>query len=150
VATLGSSNSRDSAEELQHLLEVRLLEFRERIHRPFLYIAIHQPAHSPIQVIIEPYVQRCLDACLKQSLKGSHRHRHHGTWYQNRKIFAQCLLILAAVKSQHINVPTGWRHAVKTCIAGLGFWEGEAPDLGKAKLVLKTIFEAVDPENNYS
>jgi hypothetical protein len=125
-------------------LHVRLLDFREKIHRPFIFLAIQHPAASPIQAVIEPYVTRCLDACVEKALKGCYRHRHHGTWYQNRKVFIDCLLILAAVKSRRVKIPQNWRLGVETCISGLRFWEREAPDLGKARLILQSILADLD------
>jgi hypothetical protein len=138
-----TTSSSAAAQELKALLEVRLLEFRERAYRPFLYIAIHGQGTGQTDPSIEPYVQRWLHACLTQTLEGSHRHRHHGTWYQNRKIYGNCLLLLAAVKSGRVMVSSAWREGVEKCIAGLGYWEKESPDLGKAREILKTILEEI-------
>lgn len=133
-------------QELCSLLQSRLVEFRERIFRPFLYLAIHSDPAQPAHIAVEPYARRCLDACLQHSLCGSHRHRHHGTWYQNRKIFAESLLVLAAVKSRRVAVPPNWRDAVRATILGLRFWAAEAPDLARAKDILQTLLDEMDDQ----
>jgi hypothetical protein len=126
------------------MVQYRFLDFLERIHRPFLYLALHLPESSPVLQLIGPHVERCLDACLKDAAKSGHRHRHHRTWYQKRLIFTQCLLLLVAVKSRRIDVPADWRDAVCTTISGLRFWQREAPDLGKAGEILEKLLHEVD------
>lgn len=146
VASPDPTNPDLHSQELRSLLQVRLLEFRELIHRPFLYLAIHESTTSSVRQTIDPYVQRCLDACVQNTLRGSHRHRHHGTWYQNRIIFGEALLILAAVKSRRVDVPPIWRDAVNNSISGLKFWELEAPDLQRARVILQMIVDDIDNE----
>jgi hypothetical protein len=131
-------------EELRSLPHLRFLEFLERIYRPFLYLAIHLEASSPIHQIIEPYVERCLSACIDIASKGINRHRHHGTWYLNRTHLCDCVVLLAAVKSRRVNVPEGWRDAVNLSIVGLKFWEREAPDLRRGREILEIILGDID------
>jgi hypothetical protein len=126
------------------MIQFRYPDILERIYRPFLYLALHLPESSPILQFIGPHVEKCLDACLHDASEGSRRHRHHGTWYENRSIFTKCLLLLAAVKSRRVPVPAGWRDAVCKTIVGLRFWEKEAPDLGKAGDILGQILDDID------
>lgn len=129
------------AQELQFVLHARLADFRERIYRPFLYLAIHLPRNDPAQDALAPYVQRCVDACLNFLRRGTPRHRHHGTWYENRGMFLKTLLLVAGARSGAVRLPSGWREGADMCIAGFRFWEGEAPDLREAREVLSELLE---------
>ncbi|KAF2187911.1 hypothetical protein K469DRAFT_568400 [Zopfia rhizophila CBS 207.26] len=126
-------------EELQFVLHARMFDFRERIYRPFLYLSIYHLATDPIQQTLAPYVHRCVEACLTCLLRGTPRHRHHGTWYENRGMYLKSLLLVAAVKSGKIHVPDLWRQGVQSCIAGFKFWEQEAPDLRESRFVLQKL-----------
>jgi hypothetical protein len=136
--------SPDVHSEALWLVQRRVPELRLLLYRPFLYLAIHQSPSWPHHTVIIPYVEICLDGCIKGALQGVQRHRHHGTWYVNRIVFSCALMILAAVKSRRVDVPTTWQTAVHTAIAGLSFWEKEAPDLGKGRVILQTILCSID------
>lgn len=143
-STLAAVNTADTrntlaTEELQFVLHARLFDFRERIYRPFLYLALHHPAEDGVHQTIAPFVQRCVGACLACLLRGTPRHRHHGTWYENRGMFLKSLLIVAAIKSGKVQVPDLWQQGVNLCIAGFKFWELEAPDLREAREVLENL-----------
>ena len=127
------------AEELQFVLQARLSDFRERIYRPFLYLAVHLPLDDPAQLSLEPYLQRCIDACMAFLHRGTPRNRHHGTWYENRGMFLKSLLLIAVAKSGRAELPPSWRHGTDLCIAGFRFWEAEAPDLREARMILSTL-----------
>lgn len=143
-SSVDGTNNENITKELQYMLHARLNDFRERIYRPFLYLAIHSPAEDPIQQRLATYVQRCVDACLACLMRGTPRHRHHGTWYENRGMFLKSLLLVAAVKSGKIYVPDLWRQGVELCIAGFKFWEQEAPDLREARKVLEGLLKDLD------
>lgn len=127
------------ASELHFMLHARLADFRERIYRPFLYLAMHLPRTDPAQQTLTPYVQRCVSACLSFLNRGTPRHRHHGTWFENRGMVLKTLLLLAAARSGAVGLPGGWEEGVERCLAGLRFWEGEAPDLGVAREILSEL-----------
>ncbi|KAL2213944.1 hypothetical protein CC79DRAFT_1391828 [Sarocladium strictum] len=131
------------AQELQFVLHARLSDFRERIYRPFLYLAIHLPPNDPAQDVLAPYVSRCVDACLSFLQRGTPRHRHHGTWYENRGMFLKTLLLVAGKRSGAVRLPEGWREGAGACLAGFRFWEGEAPDLREAREVLTELLDDV-------
>lgn len=130
------------------MVQFRFPDILERIHRPFLYLALHLSDSSPTLQLIGPHVDKCLGSCLQDAAKGSRRHRHHGTWYQNRSVFAKSLLLLAAVKSRRIHVPAGWRDEVCNTMLGLRFWQKEAPDLGKAGEILERILQDIDEDGH--
>ncbi|KAH6611694.1 hypothetical protein C7974DRAFT_407198 [Boeremia exigua] len=145
VATPGLPlSSLQQSEELHHMVHTRFPDILERIYRPFLYLAIHLPDGSPAQQLIGPHVEKCLEACLQHAARGSGRHRHHGTWYQNRSVFTKSLLLLAAVRSRRVNVPAGWRETVHQTTIGLRFWQKEAPDLGRAADILQKLLHNIE------
>lgn len=132
------------SDELQYLTDLRLIVLTERIYRPFLYLAIHLSPSDPAHQIITPYAKQCLEMCLKLARGGSHRHRHHGTWTQNRIIFNASIMILAAVKSRRLLIPDDWARVISFTITGLKFWEDEAPDLRKAREILMEMLVDVE------
>ncbi|CAM1508932.1 Fc.00g026710.m01.CDS01 [Cosmosporella sp. VM-42] len=131
------------AQELQFVLQARLSDFRERIYRPFLYLAVHLPLADPAQQSLEPYLQRCISACVAFLHRGTPRHRHHGTWYENRGMFLKTLLLLAVAKSGRAKLLSSWRHGMDLCLAGFRFWEAESPDLREAYKILSTLLPEV-------
>lgn len=130
-------------QELQFVLQARLSDFREKLYRPFLYLAIHLPLTDPRQQTLTPYLHRCVDACLSFLRRGTPRHRHHGTWYENRGMFLKSLLLVAVAKSGRMQMPPSWRDGTDLCIAGLRFWEAEAPDLRAARDALCSILAEI-------
>lgn len=144
MATPDPSTPQSDTGELQLLVQGRFTDLRPHIYRPFLYLAVHQPASWAGHRTIEPYVERCVSTCIEATLLGCLRHRHHGTWYQNRATFGKALQILAAVKCGRVRVPPSWRSAIESTIAGLAFWEGEAPDLRRARTILQSILDDID------
>lgn len=131
-------------EELKFMLHPRLFDFRERIYRPFLYLCLYHPITDPIQERLAPYVQRHVQTCISALLRGTPRHRHHGTWYENRGMFLKSLLLTAAAKSGKVAVASNWRECVQLCIAGFKFWEQEAPDLRECRYVLESLLAGMD------
>lgn len=137
------------------MLQGRFLELRERVWRPFLYLVIHEPPPPPSgpgqgslqnQSTAKTYAGKCLDLCIKSIHHVPSKHRHHGAWYGSRKLFTKALLLLAAVKSRKIVVPSEWRASVIAAMKGLKYWESEAPDLQEARLTLGSILRDLDGE----
>lgn len=126
-------------QELGFMLHARLSDLRERIYRPFLYLSIHLPRTDPAQPTLVPHVKRCVDACMSFLNRGCPRHRHHGTWYENRGMYLKSLLLIAGARSGAVQLPQDWQDGVGMCLAGLKFWEGEAPDLREAREVLTEL-----------
>ena len=126
-------------QELQFFLQARLSDFREKLYRPFLYLAIHLSPTDSRQQTLGPYLHRCIDACMSFLHRGTPRHRHHGTWYENRGMYLKSLLLVAVAKSGRAQMPPLWRDGTDLCIAGLRFWEAEAPDLRLARDVLCSL-----------
>ena len=125
------------------MLQARLSDFREKLYRPFLYLAVHLSPADPKQQALAPYLHRCIEACLAFLHRGTPRHRHHGTWYENRGMFLKSLLLVAVAKSGRVQMPPSWRDGTDLCIAGLKFWEGEAPDLRIARDTLHLLLAEI-------
>ncbi|KAL3460375.1 hypothetical protein BJX64DRAFT_300674 [Aspergillus heterothallicus] len=133
------------ADELSYFLRARYFDLRDRIWRPFLYLAAHADAHDPNLPVYAQNATICLDMVLKQVQHCFIRHRHHGSWLVARGLFTKGLLILVAAKSRNITMPSNWISVVDTCIAGLMYWEDEAPDLRAARLRLQHVYQVVSP-----
>ena len=137
----------------------RTLEIQSWLYCPFLYYAIHHPPSDPYRLLIEPFVEKAL-VCGSAHIRGLEaRHRHHGTWYEMRAATMAALCILAAAKSGVVDMKDGigagagrgeiwggmgeggWRETVTRMIGILGFWEGEAADLTRAKGLLEELLE---------
>jgi hypothetical protein len=130
--------------ELTFMLQARFLDLRERIWRPFLYIAIHQTSTEADQLTLTTYAQRSLDYALKHISLASIKRRHHGSWFGPRGLFTKSLLLLAAVKSGKMIVPSEWRSSVDLVMTCLKYWESEASDLQAARLTLLSILGELD------
>ncbi|KAJ0425427.1 hypothetical protein BJY00DRAFT_308171 [Aspergillus carlsbadensis] len=132
-------------DELSYVLRARYFDLRDRIWRPFLYLAAHSEPQSPNLSTYAQNASICLDMICKQVQHCFIRHRHHGSWLAARGFYTKGLLVLLAAKSQNITMPPNWMSVIDTCIAGLRYWEDEAPDLRAARLTLEHIYQLVNP-----
>jgi hypothetical protein len=138
-------NSESTADELSYFLHARCLDLCERILRPFLYLAAHSNPQDPNLPIYNQHASQCLNTISKHILNYSIKHRHHGSWFAARNLFTKGLLVLAAAKSPNIAMPSNWGTIIDTCIAGVRYWEDEAPDLRAARHILQHICQSVKP-----
>ena len=135
-----ASEDETSPDELTYMLQARFLDLRERIWRPFLYIATYSQPTPPDRTTVMTYAERCLELVLKYIDYTAIKHRHHGSWYGGRQLFTKALLVLAAKKSGNITVPPEWTESVNLVVTCLNYWENEAPDLRAARLALASIY----------
>ncbi|KAL4751968.1 hypothetical protein BDW72DRAFT_212359 [Aspergillus terricola var. indicus] len=138
-------NSERTADELSYFLHARYLDLRERIWRPFLYLAAHSSPQDPNLPTYIQHASKCLDSIFKHILNCSIKHRHHGSWFAGRNLFTKGLLVLVAAKSPNIAMPSNWVTIIDTCIAGIRYWEDEAPDLRAARHITQHICQSVKP-----
>lgn len=138
-------NRESNADELSYFLHARYLDLRERIWRPFLYLAAHSSPQDPNLPIYIQHASQCLNTIFKHILNCSIKHRHHGSWFAARNLFTQGLLVLVAAKSPNIAMPSNWVTVIDTCIVGIRYWEDEAPDLRAARHILQHICQSVKP-----
>ena len=136
---------KNSTDELSFMLQARFLDLRERIYRPFLYIVIHNNPIPAEQATVMACARRCLELVFLYIRHSGIKHRHHGSWYVARQLFAKSLLVLAAVKSGQIIISEDWSASLAQNLRCLKYWEDEAPDLYMARTVLTTLYtEIVD------
>ncbi|BCS19306.1 uncharacterized protein APUU_12134A [Aspergillus puulaauensis] len=135
----------DTTDELSYFLHARYLDLRERIWRPFLYLAAHSSSQDPNMPIYAQNANLCLENIFKHIRNCFIRHRHHGSWFAGRNLFTKGLLVLVAARSQNIVMPPDWTAMMDNCIAGITYWEDEAPDLRAARLTLQHIYQSVNP-----
>lgn len=131
--------------ELAHLIWLRGMACREWLHRPFVYYAIHQSLADRHMDEVVPLAKMGLQVCVDLVLSCSprHKHRHHGTWYMARSALTRALILLAAAKSGHVEMPRDWRKAVDKAVAILRAWGEEARDLRSAGVVLEDAVQNV-------
>ncbi|KAF2009396.1 hypothetical protein BU24DRAFT_444855 [Aaosphaeria arxii CBS 175.79] len=128
-------------EELSYHLQARMIEIRERIHRPFLYLSVQMDLGDAERASLLPFVQEHTDTCLKLIRQWNIQHRHHGTWLMVRQSFSASLLLLVAYKARLVESLTDeqFQDALGSAIATLQFWEKEAPDLQASRVILQEV-----------
>lgn len=99
------------------------LRVLELMHRPFIFMAIHQPQLRPL---VGDLAAKGLErACLY--LQGGHPTlRHHGRWLQLRDELKQICVLFAASRSS-VMMPRGWYKAVQDSLRAMKRWQKEAP-----------------------
>ncbi|KAK5165204.1 uncharacterized protein LTR77_009302 [Saxophila tyrrhenica] len=139
-----SSAPQIDTDELTYMLYLDYADLRERIWRPFLYIAVHGQVSEADQLIVMAGANKCLDTSFVMLEKALLKHRHHGCWQTIRCMITKALLVLAAAKSRRGEIRSDWRSVVRSFQAYLQYWETEAPDLGAARSALSTLVAEID------
>ncbi|KAF2086368.1 hypothetical protein K490DRAFT_7350, partial [Saccharata proteae CBS 121410] len=129
----------NAPDELCCMASGRFEDFRERVFRPFLYLAVHNQGNEELRERVDPLVQKHLDACVAWIQQCSAHHRHHGIWYVLRQEFGIALMILAAIKSGMVREVTTWVRIVGKIITDLEYWEDEASDIREAKMIIQEV-----------
>jgi hypothetical protein len=126
-------------QELAFMTRARAFEVRSDLYRPFLYYAIHNPYDHLHQAELQPFVEKAIRYCFAMIHGESVLHRHHGTWYACRGSVSASLMILGAVRSGHVTVPSDWMTFIERAIATLKHWEAEAPDIRRARTIVEEL-----------
>ena len=114
------------------------------LDRPFLFIAIHsgdwadRPPHLPLCPEILEYCSEHTSGRVKTI-----KHRYYGTWFTARSLLSDGLTILVVVKCMNIDMPRDWPQQIQIIVSYLSYWEAEAPDLLKARLVLQQVWDSI-------
>lgn len=137
------------SDELTFFLRSRFLDFQERIWQPFLYIQLHADISPADREIVKPRAEKCVELMVQYVRLISIKHRHHGSWYGARQLFTRALLLLAAVQSGNVQVPSDWTVIIELAMNNLEYWEGEAPDLKIARLALLDIYNKVSGSTSH-
>lgn len=150
VASRNADSEHDcNFDELKYYLHARIFEVRERLYRPFLYITISSPRDTILPNEIVSFARNCVGTCVAYCAQERNLHRHHGTWYHTRQLFRMGLLILAAAKSQRVDLPEDWPRAVRNAIAQLTYWENEAADVRKSREILQAILQEIEEQQSH-
>ncbi|KAB8200198.1 hypothetical protein BDV34DRAFT_205348 [Aspergillus parasiticus] len=128
--------------ELAHYIRARVMAFREWIHRPFLYYAIHKSIDDAFMAQAMPLARKCLDLCLEHQLL-IQPHLHHGTWYVARSCMTRALLLIAAFRCGKIEMPENWREGLDHALRTLRYWATKSLDLQRAADVLQDLIDAL-------
>ena len=130
-------------DELRFMLRARFLDLRERIWRPFMFRVIHAEKNEAEAPRNLEYAARSLSLVFQYIELLSIKHRHHGSWYGARQLFAKALLILATAKSGRIPLQEDWLSRIELVQVELKYWEDESPDLRVARLTLSQILSDI-------
>lgn len=130
-------------DELTYMLYLNYADLRERIWRPFLYIAVHGGPQGG-DALVMAGASKCLDLSMGMLQNALLKHRHHGCWQTIRCMLSKALCILAAAKSRRMVLPDDWRQCIDAFQKYMRYWEREAPDIGDANRALSTLLQSLD------
>lgn len=101
--------------EYSLFLKTRYLTCWEWIHRPFLYLMLHQqdilPGDQEARVFL-PLAKECLHTCAELITLVTKHHRHGGVWGLLRKCFGSALMLIAAAHSEALELQAQKVHAL--------------------------------------
>jgi hypothetical protein len=133
--------------ELAYLIHLRLLNFEEWIHRPFLYYVLEQPSFDPLLEMIMPLAQKCLELCVKiqRMTKTASESGYHyeGSWLEARRGITRGFLLLMASISNKIELPEGWGQAIIHAEKTAKLWPRHGRDLELRGCLLEDLFEGI-------
>ena len=160
------ADSRSSAsKELSWATQNRILEMRSWLYQPFLYYAIHHPnnrktggvAASPLSTEQDHVLRNLISLAVECNLKiletRSLLHRHHGIWFDLRALVTALLLLIAAARSGHVEMPKGLfkipdavdprlgKSPFDNAFRALRFWEDESLDIHESRLLLQDLVD---------
>lgn len=130
-------------EDLAFILECRQLHWRQISYRPLLYYALHRPDTDPYFHHVLPLAQKCLHYCTLTIKRLLRPYYYEATWFIQRNIATATLLVLAAqIRGPPLYVPN-WKVLVSSSLRALAIQKVNAPDLGRAQLILERILDKV-------
>ncbi|KAK5677990.1 hypothetical protein LTS10_009874 [Elasticomyces elasticus] len=127
------------ADELTFMMLLNYFDLRERIWRPFVYVAVHSVSSPEDQEIIAMCATLCLNLSFEMIEGSTVKHRHHGCWLTARCLVTKALLIIAAAQSARVEIRPDWRRHVHGLQTYLQYWQVEAPDLGSASCAITRL-----------
>ncbi|KAJ4181542.1 hypothetical protein NW767_014129 [Fusarium falciforme] len=122
--------------EWEHYSRGRYYRVLELVHRPFVFMAIHDPTCSPA---IQALAKEGLESGLKYLQHSQTSHRHHGLWLQLRNQVRISSLLLAASTIPHFTMPDGWYAGISRTLATLDYWSCEFPSCKSYRDVILTL-----------
>ncbi|KAK5721136.1 hypothetical protein LTR15_007100 [Elasticomyces elasticus] len=132
------------ADELTFMMLLNYFDLRERIWRPFVYVAVHSVSLPEDQEIISMCATLCLNLSFEMIEGSTVKHRHHGCWLTARCLVTKALLIVAAARSARVEMRPDWKRHVHGLQTFLQYWQVEAPDLGSASCAITTLLANMD------
>lgn len=133
---------RADTDELTYMLYLNYADLRERIWRPFVYIAIHAES-SEANALLVAGASKCIEMSIGMLENALLKHRHHGCWQTIRCMFSKALVILAAARSLRVQLPSEWRYHIEAFQKYMQYWQAEAPDIGVASQALTTLLPSL-------
>lgn len=113
------------------------------MHRPFLFVIVHDPSTAN-NTVVRDLAEKCLLNGLRYLQHSHASHRHHGLWLQLRNELKAASLLIAASKSVavqlgRLRLPNGWEEAVTKTLSTFNYWSVEYPPCKTYANVLLTM-----------
>ncbi|KAK7417621.1 hypothetical protein QQX98_004442 [Neonectria punicea] len=139
-----------SDNEFSYFLYGRFSEWRELVLRPIVYHVLHSPSDSVHSDTVH-HAQKAVDLCAALILKHSSLMRHGGSWFFARKTFLAACIVLAVVlqPNRGLQPPANWKTLLQSSLQTLRFWERDAPDIRKMRIILDSMYHAVHQRTGY-
>lgn len=154
-----------ASKELSWATQNRILEMRSWLYQPFLYYVIHNPNQrkhgeaiaSTLSAEQDHILRNLISLAVECNLKiletRSLLHRHHGIWFDLRALVTAMLLLIAAARSGHVELPKELfevpdvlnpqlgQSPFDNAFRALRFWEEESLDIYESRLLLQELLE---------
>jgi hypothetical protein len=130
--------------ELVYFLQGRLEEWRELIHRPFLYFYLHHSPSMSATPRILSLARREVEMCAALIERVACHGRHGGTWLLVRRSWRCAMMILGVViRNGEVEPPKNWKELVGTSLMTITKWMPESPDLRSMGIVLDSLYRTI-------
>lgn len=119
----------------QHLTS-RILQWRQMISLPLLYVACHSPGSNPDITI---GASKCIEYSILRISRMRGVGRHGGTWFMLRHVFTSAMIIYSCRLSpiSHF-LPPNWTESIEVALNELHEWSSQAADVELMFSILKT------------
>lgn len=119
----------------QHLTS-RILQWRQMITLPLLYVAIHSPDSNPDIAI---GASKCIEYSIQRISRMRGVGRHGGTWFMLRHIFTSAMIIYSCRFSpiSHL-LPPHWTESIEVALNELHEWSSQAADVALMYSILNS------------
>jgi len=132
--SIHSTPESSMSNEFAHFLRSRLLQWRQMLTLPLLYVVAHTSDAGPQA---RAKARECIDFSAQRILSNPYLGRHGGTWFVLRHTFMSAMAICAYKLSSEEDYSDDWERAIDIAIEILRAWSGQADDVN-------TMYEFLD------
>lgn len=110
-----------------HHLKGRVLQWRQMITLPLLYVSVHSLDRSPGACA---GASKCIDYTMQRIMSMRGIGRHGGTWFMLRHLFLGAMILCSCrLSPMSYLLPPTWSDALDTALDMLRVWSGQANDI---------------------